>query len=171
MAALRLTVIRHAKSSWRDPELADHDRPLNGRGRRDAPRMGERLAARGFAPEVVLTSTALRSRLTADAIAAACGLAPRVRARRALYHASPAEMIEVIDEVATAEALRHVAVVAHNPGCTDLVVRLTGADLDNLPTCGVATIALEGERFANATAGRLERLETPKNDPERAGAP
>ncbi len=170
MSPLRLSVIRHAKSSWSDPELADHDRPLNKRGRRDAPRMGERLHARGFAPDIIFTSTALRARLTADAIVSACGLESRVRARRALYHAEPEEILDVVEAGAAAAGSRHVAIVGHNPGCTELVVWLTGADLDNLPTCGVATVRIDGERYADARrgAGHLESLETPKNDPQRA---
>ncbi len=170
MAGLRLTVIRHAKSSWSHPELSDHDRPLNKRGRRDAPRMGERLRDRGFDADAILTSTAVRARLTAEAIAEACGLADRVRAKHALYHAEPEAVIELVDAVASERALQHVAVVGHNPGFTELVVWLTGADLDNLPTCGVATIDLDGERFADPRGGRgrLALLETPKNDPERS---
>lgn len=169
MEGLRLTVIRHAKSSWSHPELADHDRPLNKRGRRDAPRMGERLQARGFAPELILTSTALRARATADVIAEACGVAERVRAKRALYHAEPDEVLSLVGAVAEKRGVRDVAVVGHNPGLTELVVWLTGAALDNLPTCGVATVALAEARYGEAGAGeaRLELLETPKNDPDR----
>lgn len=172
--SLRLSLIRHAKSSWKHAELADHDRPLNGRGRRDAPRMGERLARRGFSPEIVLTSTAVRAGATAQAIAEACGVEDRVRARRALYHASPEAVLEVV-EAACAQAPSpptHVALVGHNPGLTDLIVWLSGARLDNLPTCGVATLLLDTERVADLASGggRLETLETPKNDPERDAA-
>ncbi len=169
MAPLRLTLIRHAKSSWKDAALADHDRPLNKRGRRDAPRMGERLRARGFAPDAIFTSTALRARLTAHAIAEACGLEDRLRAKKALFHADPEDVIELADAMAAKGGHRHVAVVGHNPGLTELVAWLTADALENLPTCGVATIAVEGERYADGRdhRGRLELLETPKNDPAR----
>ena len=172
--SLRLSLVRHAKSSWKHPGLADHDRPLNARGRRDAPRMGARLAGRGFAPELVLTSTAVRARATAEAIAAACGIDGRVRTRRALYHASPEAVLEVVEAACerAPSPPTHVAVVGHNPGLTDLVTWLSGAELDDLPTCGVATLLLDAERVADliSDGARLESLETPKNDPERDAA-
>jgi len=169
MAELELTLIRHAKSSWRDPELSDHDRPLNGRGLRDAPRMGERLHERGFAPDTILTSSAERARITAETIAAACGLADRVYARRALYHAVPGVVMEVVASAAAAARLSHVAVVGHNPGLSDLVDWLTGEPIGHLPTCGVVTIAVTASGFDEVAAGsgRLTLLETPKNDPAR----
>jgi phosphohistidine phosphatase len=78
-------------------------------------------------------------------------------------------VLELADEAVARHACRDVAVVGHNPALTELVVWLTGESLDNLPTCGVATIAIDGARFAEARGGRgrLEGLETPKNDPER----
>ena len=72
----QLTVVRHAKSSWDYPDLADHDRPLNKRGERDAPAMGDRLAARGYRPELVISSSANRALTTATAIADAIGYPP-----------------------------------------------------------------------------------------------
>ena len=165
-----LTLIRHAKSSWKAPVSADHDRPLNGRGRRDAARMAERLRARVFAPDLLLTSTATRALRTCEAIAYACGLEDRVRGLRELHHAEPRAVLEIVarHDLGAGGALAHVAVVGHDPGLAELLEWLTGAGLEKLPTCAVATIVLAGGDFrADAGSGRLAMLETPKNDPER----
>lgn len=169
-----LTLIRHAKSSWKFTDLSDHDRPLNGRGRRDAPRMGERLLARGFAPDLMLVSTAVRARATAAVIAQACSIEDRVRSKKRLFHADPDDMLHLVIRAdhAAAGLLRHVAVVAHNPGLTRLLEWWTGAGIDNLPTCGVATVEISGESFdAPSGSGRLVHYETPKNDPATPGSP
>jgi len=165
-----LTLIRHAKSSWKMPAASDHDRPLNARGRRDAARMAERLHARGFAPDLLLTSTATRALRTCEAIARACGLGDRVRGLRELHHAEPRAVLEIVAraDAAAGGALAHVAVVGHDPGLVELLEWLTGERLEKLPTCAVATVVLAGGDFrASAGSGRLEMLETPKNDPER----
>lgn len=108
----RLILIRHAKSSWDDPALDDHSRPLNARGVRAAAAIGRWLASRGHVPDEVLCSTATRTRETWAGIAAAMGLtlAPRLVGR--LYHANPETMLAVLRE-ATGQT---VAMLGHNPG-------------------------------------------------------
>lgn len=176
MTPLRLSVIRHAKSSWKHPQLEDHERPLNERGRRDAPRMAARLHARGFRPDLMLTSSATRARITAEIIAEACGLASRLRTSRDLYHASPETLLAIIRAAGGGTdggPADHLALVGHNPGCTELVAWLVGSeDVDDLPTCGVATLRLDARCFSDVGPGHavLELLETPKNDPERGAA-
>ena len=164
----RLTLIRHAKSSWKHPELVDHDRPLNKRGRRDAPRMAERLRAAGFAPDVMLTSTAVRARVTCSAIVETCRLGDVVRSNRALYHADLEDVLEVVAAVDRLcdGALGHIAVVGHNPGLTELLEWLTHAGIDNVPTCAVASVEIDGDSYIPTTgAARLVDYATPKNDP------
>lgn len=91
-----LVLVRHAKSSWKDPGLADRDRPLNPRGRRDAPEMGRRLAARGT-PDRIVTSPALRAATTAAVIAEAVGYPEReIVEDERLYGAGSEEILEVI---------------------------------------------------------------------------
>ncbi len=131
-----LVLVRHAKSAWGDPTLADHDRPLNDRGRRDAPEMGRRLRERGVSPQAILSSTAVRARTTAEAIAEQLGVAPDVVALdERLYGSSPETILAVVgeldDEVAT------VLIVAHDPGMSDLAYRLSG-EIEHMPTCAVA---------------------------------
>jgi phosphohistidine phosphatase len=135
-----LTLFRHAKSDWDDPGLADHDRPLAPRGHRDAPRMGKRLARRELVPDLLLTSTALRARQTADYLVAALGLAAsRVRQERSVYLASPGELLRILAELD--DRLANVLLVGHNPGLTELANRLLPSlRLDNLPTAGHVAI-------------------------------
>ena len=93
----RLILTRHAKSSWDDPTQADHDRPLNDRGRRSARELGDWLASRGYHPEEVLCSTAERTRETWDGVAMAClEVRPHLRFEPGLYHASPEKMLTML---------------------------------------------------------------------------
>jgi phosphohistidine phosphatase len=131
-----LVLVRHAKSAWGDPTLADHDRPLNDRGRRDAPEMGRRLRERGVAPDAILSSTAVRARSTAEAIAEELGTAHGVLAfDERLYGSLPETILSVVAEVD--DDVTTVLVVAHDPGMSDLANRLSG-EIEHMPTCGVA---------------------------------
>jgi phosphohistidine phosphatase len=130
---IRLVLVRHAKSDWGDPSLDDHDRPLNDRGLRDAPRMARALAETGFRPEVILSSTALRARTTAEAFAAEFGVA--VNLDPELYGAPGRTLLAA----AAASSARQVIVVAHDPGMTDLAEQLSGGGIGHMPTCAVAT--------------------------------
>ncbi len=129
----RLALVRHAKSDWGDPSLDDHDRPLNERGIGDAPRMARRLAETGFRPDVILSSTALRARTTAEAFAAELRVA--VSLDPELYGA-PARTILA---TAAATGAGSVLVVAHDPGMSVLAARLSSDQIDHMPTCAVAT--------------------------------
>jgi phosphohistidine phosphatase len=130
---IRLVLVRHAKSDWGDPRLDDHDRPLNDRGIRDAPRMARVLAATDFRPEMILSSTALRARTTAEAFAAQFGVA--VDLDPELY-AAPARTLLA---KASGSGARRVIVVAHDPGMTALAEQLSGGEIGHMPTCAVAT--------------------------------
>ncbi len=116
----RLILTRHAKSSWDDPTMADHDRPLNERGRAAAADLGAWLASRGYAPGEVLCSDALRTRETWAGVAAALPGTPVVTLKPALYHAGPDVMLAVLRH-ATADT---VMVVGHNPGIAEFAERL-----------------------------------------------
>src|SRR5262245_21239646 len=91
-----LLLLRHAKSDHADPGLADHARPLNERGKRDAPRVGERLLAAGLVPDAILSSTAKRAKKTAEKAAAACNFKPPLRLVPELYLASPSAILGVV---------------------------------------------------------------------------
>lgn len=116
----RLILTRHAKSSWDDPTMADHDRPLNERGQAAAADLGQWLASRGYVPGEVLCSDALRTRKTYDGIAPALPGAPAAALKPALYHAGPDVMLAVLRH-ATADV---VMMLGHNPGIAEFAHRL-----------------------------------------------
>jgi phosphohistidine phosphatase len=132
---IRLALIRHAKSDWGDPGLDDHDRPLGDRGIRDAPRMARRLAETGFRPDVIISSTALRARTTAEAFGGELRVA--VSLDPELYGASASTLLAT----AAASGAPSVALVAHDPGMSVLAARLSGDRIEHMPTCAVATFA------------------------------
>ncbi|MEZ3159476.1 histidine phosphatase family protein [Microbacterium sp. BWT-B31] len=136
---IRLVLVRHAKSDWGDPSIADHDRPLNERGLRDAPRMARRLAESGFEADAIVTSTALRARTTAAAFGEALGV--RVTADERLYGASARTLWS---RASDADAAR-IVLVAHDPGMSVLAARLSGDRIEHMPTCAVATFAWDDD--------------------------
>lgn len=156
-----LLVMRHAKSSWTNAHLSDHDRPLNERGERDAPRMGRWLAAHDLEPDVILCSSAARAHATADHVAAETGAhAPLVRS--SLYGGDVedyvAELAGLADEVAVA------LIVGHSPTVSLVVSELVDQDED-MPTAAVAVIDLPIDRWADLgedVEGRLVAVWRPR---------
>ena len=126
-----LILLRHAKSDWSNPALADHDRPLARRGRKAAPRIAEDLARWAPVPDNVLCSTSRRTVETADLVVPA---GVRRQLLRSLYHAGPDAILETLKHLPG--SVRTAMIVGHNPGMEDLVIALTG-DLpwDGFPTC------------------------------------
>lgn len=162
-----LFLVRHAKSSRDDPRLTDRDRPLNTRGVRDAPEMARRLAQRAEQPEVIVTSPALRASATARFIAQ--GLAvdgARLVVMELLYDADADALLQVIR--ALDDRFSRVMLVGHNPGMTDAVNLLTGASIDNVPTCGVATVRFAARSWVEIHdgAGELVDFDFPKREPQ-----
>lgn len=162
-APRKLILLRHAKSSWQTPGLVDFDRPLNARGRRNAPDMAQRLRDRGLLPDLILSSPAQRTRETI----AAMGLAdtrppPHIVFGTGLYLADPSGLLRAIH--AADDRYPSLMLVAHNPGLTELIRALTGAGLDNLPTCGYAEIDCDVESWGLVEAGacRLIDIDYPK---------
>lgn len=138
-----LHLLRHAKSSWSEPGVADRERGLNKRGRRDAPRMGRALALQ-LAPMKVTVSPARRAQLTLDGL---CNGWPAMRdlphcTEENLYTFSCDDVLEWI--AAQADCNRALFLIGHNPAFTEVVNQLTGQDaLDNLPTAGYVRLALD----------------------------
>ena len=143
-----LLVLRHAKSSRSDPALDDHERPLNTRGRRDAPRMGELVREYGLIPDVVISSDAVRARLTAEAVIEAARYGGEIRLDPRLYMAGPADILSLLRTVG--EKAETVMIVGHNPGLEELVAQLTGAWQD-LPTAALAQIVLPIDQWRDLT--------------------
>lgn len=133
----QLFLIRHAKSSWKEPYDSDFERSLNSRGEHDAPAMGLKLKSLGIAPDLVISSTAKRAKQTAKKICKSIGYdTDAIKWVEKLYHCSPVVFEEVLYELDN--DINSVFIVAHNPGITSFANSLS-ADFftDNMPTCAV----------------------------------
>jgi len=139
-----LLILRHAKSSWATPTIADHDRPLNSRGKADAPRIGDLIKKQDLTPDLILCSTAKRARKTAAKVATNCGYADEVQRVGELYLASADIYLNVLAEFG--DAHNRVMVVGHNPGLEDLVETLTG-EFVTLPTAALVHVSLAIEHW------------------------
>lgn len=157
-----LLILRHAKSSWDDPGLRDHDRPLNRRGNRDAPRMGRLIAEQDLVPERIVSSTAERARTTAELAAAEWDCEVEVETTRALYLASPHAYVDVVEDMGG--ATERLMVVGHNPGISTLAMHLTG-EVEFMPTAALAAVELDIDDWSelgSAAEGRLIAFWRPK---------
>jgi len=169
----QLLLLRHAKSSWDDPALSDHARPLNARGRRAAAAMARALREDEVRPEVVLVSSARRTLQTLEALGIA---GARVEPTDALYLAPWGDLLEAIR--ALPPAAGSALLVAHNPGLHELALALAGDAAEappgdrlqeGYPTGMLAEFALDGDWSALAPGGaRLRRLLAPGDLPEMA---
>ena len=147
-----LVIVRHAKSSWDNPGLSDHDRPLNKRGLRDAPVMGARLARWGPPVDRVMSSSAVRALATAEMVTQEMGLPwDEIQIEDELYHATEEEMLDIIRE--QDEYIDGLMIFGHNPGMTYLVNDLSDIDLGNLPTCGVVILQFDVESWTQIGDG------------------
>jgi phosphohistidine phosphatase len=158
-----LYLCRHAKSSWADPGMADHERPLNERGRMDAPVMAAILDQRREGIELFVSSPATRALTTALIFVKAQGLDEKVlRLEPKIYEASTQALANVVAGLPA--GVRKAMLFGHNPGFTDLIEWLTSEDIGNLPTCGMARIDLEVDEWAavGRGTGSLAWLDYPK---------
>ncbi len=155
-----LLLARHAKSDWGDPSIADHDRPLNERGLRDAPIMARRLRDEGIRLDHIVASTALRARTTADAYASAYGL--EVADEPLLYAASARSIMSVASDLPDEADV--AMLVGHNPGMQYAFAELTGEFVE-FPTCTVAECAADVDSWAELIerSGRFVSLRTPRS--------
>jgi phosphohistidine phosphatase len=166
-----LLLMRHAKSSWDQPELADLDRPLAPRGREAAPEVARYLAEHGLIPELVLGSPALRVRETWRLMAPVLGEGVPCKTLRSLYEGAPSHLLEALRQVDG--EVRTLMLIGHNPALGALAQSLAGGGpektLDHLrtkfPTAAVAVLAFEIEAWADlgAGCGRLQNLVRPKD--------
>jgi len=160
-----LLLVRHAKSSWDDPYLDDHDRPLNERGLQNAPEMGKRLQGLSIRPEVWISSTALRAITTAEIIAEQVGFPQdQIQRTKDLYHASATELQEIISELD--DQIDSVVFFGHNPGVTSLFANLYGLPIDNVPTCGVVHLQFNENTWSAVSSAPPARayFDFPKNE-------
>jgi phosphohistidine phosphatase len=161
-----LLMVRHAKSSWKDPDLADHRRPLNKRGKKAAPEMGRRLRARGVLPDVIVSSDARRAVDTAVSMADMLGLPPQaIRQNPDLYLGTPDRILAVVYQLD--DQWNQVMLVGHNPGLTEMANRFTPAPIANIPTAGVVALRFNTRSWRNIDRDNLEFswFDFPKNKP------
>jgi len=157
----RLILTRHAKSAWDDPTLTDHDRRLNGRGRRSSLELGEWMQSRGYEPDQVLCSTAQRTRETWIHVAAApLEIIPQLEFSDALYHASPDVMLSLLQR-ATGDT---VMMIGHNPGIAEFARRLCARapnhpDFSRYPTAATLVADFQVDSWAKITAGTASVLD------------
>ena len=160
-----LTLVRHAKSSWKDTSLSDRDRPLNKRGKRDAPEMGRRIAAAGIRPSLIISSPAVRAWTTARIIADAIGY-PRefLQRDKNLYLASVDGILDVI--VAQDNGFNSLMLVGHNPGFTDFANYLVPGLTNNIPTAGIVCVELDTDDWSlyEKPGVQLVLYDFPKNN-------
>lgn len=161
----RLLILRHAKSSWKHP-VDDHDRPLNKRGRHDAPRMGRLLVEHGLVPRLALCSTANRATSTLSLAVQGAGVECEMLFTHELYLAAPGRIVALLREVPD----RHdtVMVVGHNPGMEELVEGLTGTPV-TMPTAALAAIRCDHRSWSELAldaGATLHELWRPRELPE-----
>ncbi|MEQ9321770.1 MAG: histidine phosphatase family protein [Polyangiaceae bacterium] len=145
----RLILLRHAKSAWDTDAPSDHERPLNKRGRRDAPRIGAKLAELGWLPDRVLASDSARTRQTWERMRDALqgDGSPEVEASRKLYHAGIDAIRELVGEGGT--TAKTIMVIGHNPGWEDAAEALTGESI-RMTTCNAVLLSTKAPSWSEA---------------------
>jgi len=161
----QLVLIRHAKSSWKDPALSDLMRPLKKRGERDARDMAKRFNALGLNVEKVLMSPALRVVQTLDMMTEETGFGRDINEITPELYTFSYEAIMLCLK-ALDDHWHSIAVIGHNPAVTDLVNFLALEEIANIPTCGMVVLSLNIEKWSKVRAGcaTMKYYDYPKND-------
>ena len=148
-------LIRHAKSSWDDTTLPDKDRPLNDRGKRDAPKMGKRLAKRDVKPDLILSSPAKRALTTAEIIAKKLDYKLKdIVVDDRLYAGAVNDLLNVIHKLG--DKLERVMLFGHNPELTELAHRLS-SEITHMPTCAIAEFTFNAKLWSNIGQGQARK--------------
>ena len=164
MGMKTLFLIRHAKSSWDDTALPDKDRPLNDRGRRDAPKMGERLAKRDVKPDLILSSPAVRALRTAEIIAKKLDYRRKdIVVNERLYAVEADDLLDVIHQLG--DKVERVMLFVHNPELTELAHRLSG-EIAHMPTCAVAEFTFDAKSWSKI--GKITPAEVVLDYPKKS---
>jgi phosphohistidine phosphatase len=152
-----LLLIRHAKSSWDNLQLSDFERPLNDRGKKDAPLMAKRVKERKIKIERFISSPAKRAKKTAAIFMEEYGMEQKdLVLLPSLYEASVKNFYDAVENVNDKDDA--VALFSHNPGITDFVNALTEENIDNMPTCGVFAIKIKTKKWPDFKKAEKEFL-------------
>ena len=155
--------MRHAKSSWKDSDIPDHERPLKKRGVKDSERMGKMLKSKKLVPDIILSSTAERSKMTAEILAKSSKYKGKIQYLDSLYMAEPSNILEAIEEYGDGSDV--VVLIGHNPGMEAFVQILTGK-VESLPTASVAYVTAkvdDWKELADEDKAKLKKLWRPKD--------
>jgi len=155
-----LIIMRHAKSSWDDMSLPDSERPLNKRGKHNAPMMGGRMKKQGCHCDLLISSPAVRALATAKLVAKEIGYKRNISEESDLYMADIGDYLHVISGVD--EQIKNLMLVSHNPGIEEFFIYLTGEMIENFPTAAYAIIEVKG-KWSELTSGKLLHYDFPKS--------
>ncbi len=157
-----LLLLRHAKSSWKDDSLNDHERPLKKRGKKDAKRIAKVILENDLIPDLILSSSAMRARETVAIIIENLDTDIETIFSRELYMAEPEDFFEILSAIDNPHQI--VMIVGHNPGL-EAFLQILGGEIEALPTAGLAQLVLPLEdwhEISFETAGVLAGFWTPK---------
>jgi len=156
-------LLRHAKSSWKYPELNDFERPLNGRGRSDAPLMGRVLKKAKINADLIISSPATRAALTARIVADLLGVSEEeIQFDASIYDASPSGLIKLVNQLP--DRIKTIVLVGHNPGLTSLANMIGDKSVSNIPTTGCYGIEFKTGKWSDIgnLRGKCVLFEFPK---------
>jgi phosphohistidine phosphatase len=159
-----LLLLRHAKSSWNQPELHDHDRPLNKRGKKEAPLVGKYLKDHDLLPDLIISSTARRAKDTAQAVADESGFSGQIDLYQDLYLSDTSCYLDILR--CLPDETNRVLAVGHNPDLEELLTLLTDVN-EHLTTACLVQVGLpisSWQELNEATDGRLQNLWSPRGD-------
>ncbi len=138
----KILIMRHAKSDWSDGSIRDYDRSLNKRGKLDAPLIGKEIKKKGFVPDLILSSPALRAKMTAEAVAENSEYNKQIIWNKSFYFGYTEEIIQAIKN--TDEAIENLMIFGHNPTWTSIAEKLSGKYL-NMKTADLVVIEYDGK--------------------------
>ncbi len=159
----KLLLMRHAKSSWDNSDIPDHERSLKKRGKKDAERMGKLLKSKELKPDLILSSTALRAKETAEIVADTCKCKKEIIFLDSLYMAEPSDILRAIEK--NAKDKKTIMVIGHNPGL-EAFLQIADGKVESLPTASVAYLTASIDDWSELEKGenvKLKKLWRPKD--------
>jgi phosphohistidine phosphatase len=160
-----LSILRHAKSSWKDLGIPDHERPLNKRGRHDAPLMGKLIRDQNITPDLIISSTAIRAETTAKLVAKACKYKGEIIFDKSVYNTEPIDALNLLSRCS--DRYYSILLVGHNPTVEELTELLTGSPEIIMSTCALAHLTIAINKWTDinkqqVAKAKLVRLWNPK---------